>query len=341
MRITLQQVADSRIPQHLGLCSGDLPRLASFINEAQQRLIMAGGEDGFWGCWDKVVFNVSRTDPYITLPPEYARMVAMDMCRMPIKIQNEWYEFLESGIGYQTPCDWCGPLQTYERGIVNTAYELTPTNQYIRVYLTDVRDVGKRVLFSGAKDQNGNGIYTQDVTNPVIGFVLTMASPFVTTAYIVSSLGAIQKDETYGDVVIKQVDATTGAESLLARLTPKMRVPTYRRYFLQGLPRNCCQDDQTTVQITTMLKLEVNKVSRPTDFLILGNLAALKEECSSIRHGEMDDDASKRKSILEHTLAIRLLNEELTHYLGTQRPAISVAPFGRASLRRQAIGTLT
>jgi hypothetical protein len=341
MRITLQDVADSRIPEHVGLCAADIPRLASYANEAQQRLVMAGGEDGWWGSWDKVVFNVNKDDPYITLPSQYARMIAMDVCRTPVRIQNEWFEFLEAGIGYQSECNTCMPLQTYERGTVPTAYDLTATNQYIRVYITDARDIGKRIAFLQAKDANGNGIYEQDVTNPVIGFILTMTQPFVTTAYVVSSFVAIDKDETYGDVIVKQVDATTGTEVLLARLGPKIFTPQYRRYYLHGLPRNCCRNDETTVLITTMLKYEWARVSRPTDLLLIGNLPALKEEFAAIRYGEMDDIEAKAKSKAAHLEAIRLLNEELTHYLGTQRPAINVAPFGTAHLRRRAIGTLT
>jgi hypothetical protein len=341
MRITLQDIADSRIPEHIGLCAADIPRIASYINEAQERLIYAGGEDGWWGSWAKVVFNVNRDDPYITLPNEFARMIAMDVCRTPVKIQNEWYEFLQAGIGLQSECNNCMPIQTYERGTVPTAYDLTATNQYIRVYITDARDIGKRIAFLQAKDANGNGIYTQDTTNPVIGFILTMTQPFVTTAYVVSSFVAIDKDETYGDVIVKQVDATSGTEVLLARLGPKVFIPQYRRYYIHGLPRNCCRDDQTTVQITTMLKYEFAKVSRPTDLLIIGNKAALKEECAAIRYGEIDSLESKAKSEAAHLKAIRLLNQELTHYLGTQLPAINVAPFGTAHLRRRAIGTLT
>lgn len=343
MRITLQNVADSRIPQTLGLCSADIPRLASFVNEAQQRLIQAGGENGWWGSWAKVLFNVQRSDPYITLPYEFARLVAMDVCRVPVKIQNEWYEFLDDSAGLQNNCA-CGPLQSYERGSVPTAYDLTPTNQKIRVYYTDVRDVGKRVLVSNAKDQNGNGIYTQDGINPVIGFYLSMAAPFVTSDYIVTSFSVIAKDETYGDVIIKEVDATSGVERLLARLGPKITTPQYRRYYLHGIPQRCCSvpsDDTDYVRVTAMCKYEYAPVSRPSDFLLIGNIPALKEECNAVRHSEMEDLNEKAKAKVEHMEAIKLLNLELTHYLGTQRPAIGVKPWGTATLGRRMIGQLT
>lgn len=343
MRLTLQQVAESGLLTRIGLCTGDYPRMARAVDQAQRRLIMAAGENGWWGGWAKTVFNVVRSDPYITLPAQFARMIAMDVCRQPVKIQNEWYEFLEAGIGLQTECNNCSPLQSYERGTVSTAYDLTSTNQKLRIYPTDVRDVGKRVLISGAKDANGNGIYTQDVNNPVIGFMMTLQLPFTTSDYVVTSFTGIQKSETYGDVVFKQVDATSGAESLLARYEPKTITPQYRRYYLHGLPQRCCvvpNDPSDTVRVTTMLKYEWQPVSRPTDFLLIGNLDALVEECQAVYYAEMDDLESQAKVVVHHNNAIRLLNAELRHYQGVTRPAVAVSPWGTAHLNRRRIGTL-
>ena len=68
MRITLSSALQSRIPQAVGLCPDDVGGVASYINEAQQRLINAAGETGFWGGWYATVFNVTRANPYITCP---------------------------------------------------------------------------------------------------------------------------------------------------------------------------------------------------------------------------------------------------------------------------------
>lgn len=344
VRITLQQAAnDSRIQSVLGNCAGDLPRLAANLNEAIQRLIMTAGEDGFWGGWAKIVFNVSSQDPYITLPSEYARLIASDVCRHPVRIQNEWYEVMEAGIGLQDPCagrNMCS-MQVYERGSVNTAYDLASSNKKIRVYLTDGRDVGKRILFAGAKDQNGNGIYQTDGNNEIIGVRLEMVTPFVTTSMIVTSFAGISKDDTYGDVVIKQVDATTGEESLLSRLGPREMNPVYRRYFIQGVPANCCSDPSiSTVQVTTMCKYEFIPVSRPTDFLLIGNIPALIQMVMAIRHEGIDSPTSKALAISEQRNAVRMLNQEITHYTGKNQIGVVMAPFGNARLERVNIGMM-
>jgi len=48
MRKTLHDIKTSRIPELLGICADDTYRLASIVNDAQQRLVYAGKEAG-WG----------------------------------------------------------------------------------------------------------------------------------------------------------------------------------------------------------------------------------------------------------------------------------------------------
>ena len=350
MRTKLSDISSTRIPDVLGVCADDFPRLASYLNEAQQRLINASGEQGFWGGAHKLVFNVTRANPYITLPPQYAQLSAMDVCRVPIAIQNEWYEFLEFGVGLQVPCTnespflgmQCGTLQGYARSTVSTAYDLTPTNQYLRTYITDVRDIGAKFLISGALDANGVGIYTNDVNLQVNGFYLIGDQPFTTSTMIVTGFSAFSKPVTYGDVLLYQVDATTGDEVLLSRYTPQETNPAYRRYFIKSLPCGCCQSPTNPgyVQVTAMCVVEYQPVINPSDFLIIGNVPALKAECESIRYSEIDNALSQSLSIKKHADAIRLLNDEVTHYIGRSKPAVNVAIFGSAQLERACIGTL-
>lgn len=328
------------LPQDLLLCQGDTPQIAAYVNQAQEQLIMAAGETGWWGCHYKVVFNVDQDDPYITCPREVARIAAADICRMPVRIQNDWYEFLEAGAGLKGTGDCCEsrlPIEIYERGTYPTAYDVPSTASYIRAYYTDSKDAGKRICVTGL-DQNGNKIYTLDTDN-TNGFFLTLDAPFATSSFLVSKITGVQKDETYGDVVLYAVDPTTGAETLLARYAPSETVASYRRYYLNGLPSNCCDGEDTT-QVTVQAKLEFIPAWNDTDYLLIGNLPALIEECKSIRHSKMDAPEMKQLSIAEHKMAINHLNNELKHYMGTMQPAIVFAPFGTAVLRDRMIGSL-
>lgn len=346
MRITLQDVANSNIPRAIGLAPGDLQGLSAYVNEAQQRLINAGGESGWWGSWAKIAYDMEQSDPYFTLPQGFARAAGIDVCRTPIRIQNEWYEFMADGIGYQIPCSsttfgWGnGPFEAYERQNVCTAYDLTTTNQYIRVYATDTRDTGKRIGFLQALDSNGNGIYTTDESMQVDGFFLRLdyTTP-ATTTYIVTAFGGIQKDITYGDVIVKQVDATTGDEVLLARYRPWETAPSYRRYYINRAPNKCCgSTTETTFQVSVMAMYDYKPAYAASDWILIGNIPALKAECQSIWYGEKDSPEAAQMSLIKHNEAIKLLNDELTHYMGKQQPAVNFAPFGFNSPCERQIG---
>jgi len=347
MRITLNSALQSRIPQSVGLCVGDVPGVASYINEAQQRLIGAAGETGFWGGWYATAFNVTRADPYITCPREIARIAGMALCNFPLRIQNQWYEFLEAGIGpvpKPNGNQWIDPVEAFERGVYPTAYDLPSTNCYLRVYISDPRDVGLRMLVSGT-DSSGNTLYSTDGNNEVIGTYLTFQQPFYTTGFIITSIVSVQKDMTFGDVRLYAVDATSGVETLLAKYGPDETAPAYRRYYLNSIPNASCNGSGSTpttiMQVKAMAKLEYIPAVRPTDFLIIGNIPALKEECLAIRYGEMDSATGSALANKCHRNAIRLLNQELTHYLGKDRVAVNFAPFGTAKLGNQNIGGLT
>lgn len=357
MRITLSQVRQSRLPEAVGKCQADIPGVASFVNLAQERLIKAGGETGWWGGWRKVVFSVSRCNPYVTMPYQFARVIELAYCRHPVRMQNEFYEILPEGIGLQDFCkipgapNWCGEAQGYDRGTFPTNTDLSPSNQYLVAYPTDARDVGKNLCISNCLDQNGNPIYSTVGNAQVNGFFMTLAQPNVIGTVngqptIVTSIGGIQKDITFGDVLLYQQDATTGAQVLLSRYGAYETNPAYRRYYLNNVPCTCgvvtpaspCivpPGSTGLIPVTALVKLEFVPVMNDTDFLVIGNIPALIEECKAIRYADMDVPNAAALEAKSHAKAIKLLNDELTHYLGKNWPAINVAPYGRrGDLRR-------
>lgn len=343
MRILrLKDVRQSRIPEAIGCCASDNGKLIEIVNEAQQRLVFAGGETGWWGSWAKTVFTVTgATDPYITLPRNIARLINMDICRNPVRIQNEFYEFLEAGVGLQPGCE-CNGLETFDRGMFPTFSDIVPPNKRLRFYITDAADIGRRVLVQGT-DQNGTTIYSLDGVDEVTGIYLAFTQPFVDTPFDITTLTGLQKDFTVGQVRVFEVDTVTGASRLILTMEPSEEVAGYRRYFLNGLPNNCCGSTlpaPPTTQVTAMAKLALIPVAVDSDYLLISNIAALKEECQSVRFSEMDDSTSAGQSALHHRKAINLLNGELTFWLGKERPAINFAPFGTAKLSHQRIGSL-
>jgi hypothetical protein len=330
----------------VGLCVDNVKEIANYVNSAQRRLLMCAEatDEGWWGTWSEVVFNVSRAAPYITLPREIARIEAMDLCDQTIAVKNQFYEYLQFGNGRlpksRRHCK-CEIQQAYTRNNAITFTDLCNAPQYLTAYITDDRDIGKRILFQGL-DANNNTIYSTDVVANVVGIFLpfTMPEP-AQTPMTFSSVNGIQKDVTYGIVRIYQHDPVTGDETLLLTMQPGEETASYRRYYLQSLPCNCCNDiTPGIVQVTAIAKMDLIPVVSDTDYCLIQNLEAIIEECASVRYAAMDSPSAKQMSMERHKFAVTLLNGELNHFMGKNEVAVNFAPFGSAHLRRQAIGRL-
>lgn len=341
-RLRLYDVRISRLPAMLGLCVGDVTGIADYVNAAQTRLLLGreAGDESWWGTWAEVAFGgISRCEPFITTPREIARIEKITVCRRPVMIQNQFYEYLDFGNGRMPQFrqdNWCN-IQCYTRNAVPTFSDITNGPKIIRVYPTDSSDVGaaRRVFVSGLNAQD-EPIWTVDNLNNVNGQFITLDSPFADGQFQMNQITGIQKDPTAGQVQIFQVDPVTGNQSLLVTMQPNELVSGYRRYYIQNLPLNCCNNASTAqpVQILAIVKLQPVPVSTDTDYLLLQNLEAIIHECQSIRYDKMDSPNAKQYAQSHHTMAIRLLQGELVHYLGKSKPAVNFAPFGSARLER-------
>jgi hypothetical protein len=327
------------------MCADDLDVVAGFVNELQTRLLYCreAGDTGWYGGWAAMNFTVTRADPYITTPREVARIEQLAICNRPTPIQNQFYEFLDFGVGPQTLQRHCGKiLQAYERNNAVTFVDLDPVGKTIRVVYTNSADIGKRVFLQGY-DANEVKIYSQDGLNEVDGLYLTLEDPFIQAPFGISSLTGIQKDATVGPVKFYEVDLTTGDTELLLTMEPTEETASYRRYYFGGLPNNCCADPAnptTNVLVTAIVKLELIPVAVDTDYLYIQNVQALIEEGKAFRHSNMDNGEAKQLSLAEHAQAVRYLQGQLVHREGKDRPAISFKPFGSADTRRVRLGMI-
>lgn len=344
----------TRLPEVVGYPQGDLPRIAAALNAAEQRLIFApeAGEEGWYGTWAHAVYNVNPQNPYLPLNRHVARLQVVDVCRRPVNIQNPFYEFLEFGNGYQPKFSCVGGRQrcqwpmAYDRGAFPTFVDLVP-GHLVRVRATNPLDEqgGKRVLVQGT-DAADSTIYSIDGVNNVKGVFLTLASPFVDTQLTLNALTGIQKDVTLGEVQFADVDPVSGAEVPILTMEPSERIAGYRRYFFNGLPPlGCCPrvtdaSGNPVVQVDAIVKLNPVPVQIDPDYLIIQNEEALIAEAQAMRYSTIDGSEAKALARDAHRQAIGMLQGELAHYLGTQKPAVTVKPFGSAALERQRIGTM-
>ncbi len=315
-------------------------------NTCQRRLLYAreANEESWFGTWAEMAFIVSRTQPYLTLPREVARLEVVDICSRPVRVNSQWKEYMLFGSGRMPKmhpwCNWRRP-EVYSRNVVPTFVDLSAPPQILTVYLTDPNDAGKRVLLQGT-DNNGNVIYSQDGLNQVTGIYVTLRQPFISAPVQFNTITGIQKDKTLGNVQIFQTNPTTGAQVLLLTMEPSEMTGSYRRYFFDPLPRTCCATSTTPdpITVTAIVKLEPIPVQVDQDYLLLQNIEAFIEEAQAVRYSEVDNKNSKAMAQEKHVQAIRLLNGELAHYLGIDEPAVEFAPFGNARLIKQRVGLM-
>jgi hypothetical protein len=330
----------------MGVCQADT-QVITICNDAQQRLMLdpITPDEGWWGGWATMTLSAVKTASYayVTTPQEVARIIVMGVCTAPVSLRNGFYEYLKFGAGLnpKTACQaGCGQtFAAYDRDNVVTLSDLLTTAQTIRIYPTDARDIGLRVLLQGV-DANGQVILTTDPNTGLSapGEYVALASPFVNSANYFTKITGIQKDQTYGPLQFFQVDPTTGVETVLSGMEPNEQQASYRRYLLNGIPAfNCNCAQPSLVQMTVQARLDFIPCQNETDYLSLPCVPALVEEAISLRFSRMDSGSANQKSGFHHMRAIALLSGQLDLYSGKVSTAIRVPLWGSQKLRRQPV----
>lgn len=345
MRPTLSTFRAQWPSEVMGLCQAD-PQVAAYCNDSTERLMMdpMTPDEGWWGGWATMQLTANRflNSAYVTTPREIARLIVMGICQRPVPIRNGFYEYLHFGAGLEPKlCQaGCGQeFQSLDRDNVVTLSDLTAPAKTIRIYPTDTRDVGMRVLLQGL-DTNGQVILTTDpgTGQSAPGEYIVLAFPFTDSSNTYTKISGVQKDQTYGPVQLFQVDPASGTETALSAMEPNEAVASYRRYLLANIPHlHACCSGSTSVQITAQARLDFIPVINETDYLLIQNTPALIEESISIKYSRMQSSNSGANSATHHAKALQLLNGQLDSYLGKTSTAISVPIFGSNRLRRQPV----
>lgn len=324
MPSTLAQAKASRIPVVLGVCADD-SRFLAYLNEAQERLLSRG----LWkGAYARI--RMCTDNACVTWPRQVENVEAIRLKGYYGAVRNEWFEFLTfEPRSYLSNCcspNWwpCGAESNlFNQGTYPTFADVRGTNKKLRFYIQYPEDAGKRIFVQGL-DQNGNPIRTEEDGERVDGEWVTLASPSVDSTNFVSNVTAIQKEITAGNVRAYTVDPD-GNLAAIANYEPDEEIPSYRRTYLKPFPaaRRCC--DYRTIE--AMVKLAFIPARRDTDFLLIGNLTALKFECQAIKKEE--DDLTQEAEVY-HQKAIRELNNELRTYNGRDNVSVYVSINGTA-----------
>jgi len=309
-RLNFAAVRASRIPHVLSLCATDTTALRDYVNEGQQRLLDAAGNGVGW----QQRYSFCVNSACITMPRQVVAIDAMSVCSCFTVIRNGWYEFLENGPGQQTAN--CGYLQTIDRGAGHVAFDdLEGLNKKIKVYADRAEDASARILLQGW-DTNGNHIYSMDGTTVVEGEYVSISTTPQFTVNKFASLTGLQKPSTNGIVRLYEFNTETGQSTkALAIYEPSETLPHYRRYLVAGLSGMVDADASINnrAKVTALVSLQHIPIVSDLDYLVVGNLAALKDACVSVK---LDEDGFTDRARLKLQDAVRLINAEQLRYEG-------------------------
>lgn len=315
MRITFGDIKDSRLPKVLGLapCSSEFREL---VSEAQQRILT--GPEIWWEAYQKYAFTV--TNGYITWPRQVASIISVTVDESPVPIRNEWFEYLETGYGMRSSTNHpCNGLDLVDRGTACLFNDIDTSGnaKTLKLYSTLPETAGQYFVVMGY-DVDGVWVRTQHGGSWVDGEYITI--PTLSTTPRTSnkqwsSITGIIKPETNGDMYLYESDAVGATQRLIGIYESDETRPSYRRTYLSGLPDD--MDDCCTV--TAQVRRELLPIRNDNDFLIIGNMPALKEMAIAIQKRER---GNLNEASAHEAKAFELMDREVGHYVspGTVAP---------------------
>ena len=318
MKLTVLDAKNSRIPQAIG-CPPTDPRFLATLNEAIQRLVISGK---YWGLVGK--FRFCAQDGCITLPQQIATIEAVNVCGKSVTVRDYWYEFIENGIGSIEDCNGskagcCERVAVY-RGHSPTFSDVIGTDKMLKLLCDEPTDVGKQVLVMGY-DQNGNWIRSTQNGSIQDGELVTLAAGTTgpTNHYFSAVTGLQAPPDMDGQWFLYEYEPSTTTMRLIGQYDYDNPRPHFARYLLPQVRE--CGSTCTQTMVEIMGKLDFVPVKNDTDYLLIGNIPALKEMCSAVYQSENEMDSVKKNQIIlaGTTTARSLLDQELDHYLGTGR----------------------
>lgn len=318
-KTTVSTIKNSRIPVNLGICADD-PRLLQWLNEAREQLINRA-VGGWWGQTIKAKFCYDNG--CIVWPREVGFIHAVAVCGVPIAVRNGWWQFIQN-LNHVENCDNCTcgcqcgdvPNMQWDETTVPTNSPIRGTGKTIRVYPSDIADVGKTMIIQGY-DQNN--IWVRTTIDGVVqdGEEITLALPYVDTVtewYHGSPTGVIREATQYR-VLVYEHNVSADTDRLISTYAPDETLPNYRRSIIPGLSRarccgtnNCCPCDDELPSVEAIVKLAYAPVSMDNDWVYPGNTLALKAAMMSRKREEENDDAGAEIMLKK---ALRELQVEL------------------------------
>lgn len=316
------------------------PQILELTNEAQERIL--NRPDKPVGSMVRFRICVGAFNCF-AWPRQVRTIEAFAICRSPMPIRPEWFDFIGWPNGNGIPCETSCGSGLRDRGTAcafDDVLATTAAPRRIAAIADQAADVGKKIMLryitsAGQKKYTSIGGVIQE------GQELTLVAPgppFPGNAAVTSSdvatggLYHVVKDVTDYPVRLYEYDPTpvvgpASQKKMLAQYEPSETVPIYRRSFVPGFTdmaacADASDDCTTNKQITALVKLQHVPVVVDNDPLVIGNLAALKLMVMAILREEQN---RHDEAIVLEGKSRAEIDGELSSYLGDgMRSALKV-----------------
>lgn len=304
MKLILSQIKTPCARMLPGMTTTD-SRLVDYINEACERLLVKGK----WpNCYGK--FTIAVTDGLITWPRQIETIERFAHCNTPGAVQNDWYEWIETGWGLRDSESGYDGLTLMDKGTdcVFSNVSIVP-GAFLKVKSSLATDVTPDKILIQGFDYLGNWVRTLSGGVYIDGEYVTLTGvTYASTVNQFSRITGIQKTATDGFVSLYEADPATGFYNRLGYYEPTETVPCYRQSLVPGI-----NEDTDAAYISVMAKLRFIKASVDTDYVLPPNLGAIKLMIAAIYK---EENNLLQEAMGYEANALRVLNEQLDSYLG-------------------------
>jgi hypothetical protein len=285
-RLRFQNILDNALVQSsLNTC--DETKLRSWANAFELQAISRGR---WWGTTQLVQFCLGDSG-CLVLPRQVAVIEAANLGAQHVQMRNAWYEFIKPHAACENLCCnddncncGCGPANMSDMGTVASFNTTTGSNKKLRVYPSQIADIGKKIIFQG---NDSNGIWVRTEIDGVIqdGEEVTLALPFVDTdtTWGPGAPVAVVKEITQYRVLVYAVDPDDN-ETQLAIYEPTETEPAYRRVKLA--PYRNCSSGCNSNSLWAIVSLDHVPIVNNSDWMLMSNIEAYRLGMMSVKARE-------------------------------------------------------
>lgn len=299
-----------RIGKLLKLCE-DSDRLLEYVNLAQESILYSGKFVDMYGR-----YTVCGTQSCITLPRQLMTIEAAAVCKTPVPVRSEFFEFLESGPGILDDDDDVG-YPVVDKGVACAFDDVVGDNKRLAVY-ADLPETTGAVVNVQFYQDNGIPVRTSYAGSWIDGENITIgtAGTYSYSAYNCAPGGLmrVNKPVTNGTIRLYEHDTVNNTYRPLSFYEHDETKPMYRRYMIPHLTNLAAgSTDCSAVRVTIVGKLAHIPAVDDASYLQVNHERALGLMCQSIHKA---DNNLMPDSLLYESQAKRLMNEQLDHYKG-------------------------